>query len=295
VRIVPVVRRRGRAVCGVFICAGLLSQLAGATSRPASAIHAASEATSDGRYQHARSTQAASVVGELPQARFDDAVGKVLSYSAFVARGGDEKREIALTFDDGPGPYTPKVLIALNRLHVKATFFVIGQQERRFHAALIAESRRGHVIGDHTQTHPHMGSLTPADQYRELLLSSEQLTAYGLPAPLLFRPPYGSYDEATFTQLKRLGMLMVLWTVDSQDYRRPGVQRIVDRVADGARPGAIMLLHDGGGDRSQTIAAIPKIVGRLRAKHYHLVTLPQLLADDPPPDGRRPPPLHTER
>jgi peptidoglycan-N-acetylglucosamine deacetylase len=292
---VPVVRRRGRAVCGVVICAWLLSQLAGGTSRPASALHASSEARSDGRHQRARSTQAASVVGELPQAPLDDAVGKVRSYSAFVARGGDEKREIALTFDDGPSPYTPKVLIALNRLHVKATFFVIGQQERRFHAALIAESRRGHVIGDHTQTHPHMGSLAPADQYRELLLPSEQLTAYGLPAPLLFRPPYGSYDKATFTQLKRLDMLMVLWTVDSQDYRRPGVQQIVDRVVDGAAPGAIMLLHDGGGDRSQTVAAIPKIVGRLRAKHYHLVTLPQLLADDPPPDGRRPPQLRTER
>jgi peptidoglycan/xylan/chitin deacetylase (PgdA/CDA1 family) len=235
------------------------------------------------------------VVGGLQQARFDGAVGKVLSYSAFVARGGGEKREVALTFDDGPGPYTANVLIALNRLHVKATFFVIGQQERRFHAALIAEDRRGHVIGDHTQTHPHLGSLAGVDQYRELLLPAEQLMTYGLSRPLLFRPPYGSYDEATFTQLKRLGMLMVLWTVDSQDYRRPGVQQIVDRVVGGARPGAIMLLHDGGGDRSQTVDAIPRIVGRLRAKHYHLVTLPRLLADDPPPDGRRPPKLRTER
>jgi peptidoglycan-N-acetylglucosamine deacetylase len=279
----------------MFLCAVLLAQFAGGTSRPPSAIHAASPAASDGGHQHASSTQAASVVGELQQARVDGAVGRVLSYSAFVARGGGEKREIALTFDDGPGPYTPKVLIALNRLHVKATFFVIGQQERRFHTALIAESRRGHVIGDHTETHPHLGSLAPAEQYRELLLPSEQLTAYGLPAPVLFRPPYGSYDQATFTELKRLGMLMVLWTVDSQDYRRPGVGQIVDRVVGGAVPGAIMLLHDGGGDRSQTVDAIAKIVTRLRAKHYHLVTLPRLLADDPPPDGRRPPKLRTER
>jgi peptidoglycan/xylan/chitin deacetylase (PgdA/CDA1 family) len=280
----------------VFICALLVAQFTGDTSRPGSAIHAASPpATSDRGHQHAASTRAASAPGELQQARLDRAVGKVLSHGAFVARGGDEKREIALTFDDGPGPYTPKVLIALNRLRVKATFFVIGQQERRFHAALIAEGRRGHVIGDHTETHPHIGSLAPADQYRELLLPSEQLAAYGLPRPLLFRPPYGSYDAATFKELRRLGMLMVLWTVDSQDYRRPGVGQIVDRVVGGARPGAIMLLHDGGGDRSQTVKAIPKIVTRLRAKHYHLVTLPRLLADDPPPDGRRPPKLHTER
>jgi peptidoglycan/xylan/chitin deacetylase (PgdA/CDA1 family) len=292
---VPVVRRRGRAVCGVLMCAVLLAQLTGGTSRPASAIHAASQAASHREHRHARIPRAPSVDRALQQARFDRAVGKVLSYSAFVARGGDEKREIALTFDDGPGPYTPKVLIALNRLHVKATFFVIGQQERRFQPALLAERRRGHVIGDHTETHAHIGSLAPADQYREMLLPSEQLTAYGLPRPLLFRPPYGSYDQATFAELKRLGMLMVLWTVDSQDYRRPGVRQIIDRVVSGARPGAIMLLHDGGGDRSQTVAAIPKIVKRLRAKHYHLVTLPRLLADDPPPDGRRPPKLHTER
>jgi peptidoglycan/xylan/chitin deacetylase (PgdA/CDA1 family) len=294
VPIVPVVGRRGRAVFGVFICAVLLAQVIGGTSRPASAIHAASQAASQRSHRHARSRRPVSVVRALRQARFDRAVGKVLSYSPFVARGGGEKREIALTFDDGPGPYTPKVLIALNRLHVKATFFVIGQQERRFQPALLAEFRRGHVIGDHTETHAHLGSLAPADQYREMLLPSEQLTAYGLPRPLLFRPPYGSYNQATFAELKRLGMLMVLWTVDSQDYRRPGILQIAERVVSGARPGAIMLLHDGGGDRSQTVAAIPKIVKRLRAKHYHLVTLPRLLADDPPPDGRRPPKLHTE-
>jgi hypothetical protein len=111
--------------------------------------------------------------------------------------------------------------------------------------------------------------MAAADQYHEMLLPSEQLAAYGLPRPVL-RPPYGSYDQATFTELKHLGMLMVLWTVDSQDYRRRGVQQIIDSVVGGAKPGAMMLLHDGGGDRSQTVAAIPPIVKRLRAKHYHL-------------------------
>jgi peptidoglycan/xylan/chitin deacetylase (PgdA/CDA1 family) len=293
---VPDVRRRVRALCAVFVSALVLAQLSGAGSRPASAIHTTSppEASVAGHH-HARPARPASVLRAERQARLARAVGHVLSYSSFVARGGDERREIALTFDDGPGPYTPKVLIALNRLHVKATFFVIGQQVPTFHLALLAESRGGHVIGDHTETHPHVGALAPAGQYREILLPSEQLAAYGVPRPVLFRPPYGSYDDATFTELKRLGMLMVLWTVDSQDYRRPGVRQVVDRIVSGAKPGAIMLLHDGGGDRSQTVAAIPRIVKRLRAKHYHLVTLPRLLADDPPPDGRRPPKLHTER
>ncbi len=201
---------------------------------------------------------------------------------------------MALTFDDGPGPYTPKVLGALNRLNVKATFFVIGQQERAFHDAMIAAIGSGDVIGDHTESHPHLASLPASIQYNELLAPVQRLTSYGLPRALLFRPPYGSYDQTTLQQLSRLGMLMVLWSVDSQDYRRPGVEAIVDRVISGARPGAIVVLHDGGGDRSQTVTAIPKIVGRLHERHYHLVTVPRLLQDDPPPRDRQPPRLHTE-
>jgi peptidoglycan/xylan/chitin deacetylase (PgdA/CDA1 family) len=284
---VPDVRRRVRAFCGVFVSAVVLAHFTGGGSHAASAGH--------GGGHHATRARSSSVLPQERQARFARAVGQVLSHSPFLARGGDERREIALTFDDGPGPYTPKLLIALNRLHVKATFFVIGQQVARFHTALLAESSGGHAIGDHTERHLRMGALASADQYREMLLPAERLAAYGLPRPVLFRPPYGSYDDATFTELKRLGMLMVLWTVDSQDYRRPGVGQIVERVVSGAKPGAIMLLHDGGGDRSQTVAAIPRIVKRLRAKHYHLVTLPRLLADDPPPDAGRPPKLHTER
>jgi peptidoglycan/xylan/chitin deacetylase (PgdA/CDA1 family) len=276
-----------RAFCGVFVSAVVLAHFTGGSSQSASAGHGAG--------QHATRARPSSVLPQERQARFARAVGQVLSYSPFLARGGDERREIALTFDDGPGPYTPKVLIALDRLHVKATFFVIGRQVARFHTVLMAASSGGHVIGDHTETHLRMGALASADQYREILLPAEQLADYGLPRPVLFRPPYGSYDHATFTELKRLGMLMVLWTVDSQDYRRPGVRQIVEGVVSGAKPGAIVLLHDGGGDRSQTVAAIPRIVERLRAKHYHLVTLRQLLADDPPPAGRRPPTLRTER
>ena len=214
------------------------------------------------------------------------AIADVLRHSPFVARGGGHEREIALTFDDGPGPYTPDVLIALNRLNVKATFFVVGRRERAFHTAMMAAIGRGHVIGDHTAGHRRLARLAPAEQYEEMLAPLQWLAQFGLPRPQLFRPPYGSFDEATFEGLRRLGMLMVLWSVDSKDYERPGVRQIVDRVVAAARPGAIVLMHDGGGDRSQTVAAIPRIVKRLRAKRYRFVTVPQLLRDDPPPAGR---------
>jgi peptidoglycan-N-acetylglucosamine deacetylase len=91
-------------------------------------------------------------------------------------------------------------------------------------------------------------------------------------------------------ELRQLHLLMVLWSVDTGDYLHPGVPAIVQRVLAGARPGAIMLMHDAGGDRSQTIAALPTIIKDLHARGFDLVTVPQLLADDPPPRGEQLPP-----
>lgn len=111
------------------------------------------------------------------------------------------------------------------------------------------------------------------------------VSKYDIPRPLLFRAPFRSFDQATLAQVQRLKMLTVHWSVESRDFTRPGVQRIVENVVSAARPGAIILMHDDGGDRSQTAAAIPAIVKRLRAKRYRFVTVPQLLHDDPPPAG----------
>jgi peptidoglycan/xylan/chitin deacetylase (PgdA/CDA1 family) len=91
------------------------------------------------------------------------------------------------------------------------------------------------------------------------------------------------WDAATLKLLRHYRMLMVLWTVDTNDYRRPGVKAIVKVALSGAKPGAIILLHDAGGDRSQTVAALPKIVAGLRRRHYRLVTVPRLLLDNPAP------------
>jgi peptidoglycan/xylan/chitin deacetylase (PgdA/CDA1 family) len=224
-----------------------------------------------------------------------DAVGRVLAYTPVISRGGGAHREIALTFDDGPGKYTPAVLAALHRLHVHATFFVVGSQERFFHAATAAAIRGGHVVGDHTETHARLTRLAAPGQYAEMLVPLQWLSLYGLPRPLLFRPPYGAFNQDTVQQLKRLGMLMVLWSVDTQDYVDPGVRVVVKRALEGAHPGAIMLMHDGGGNRSQTVAAIPIIVRALRRRHYRLVTVTQLLKDDPPPRDRPLPHVLTGR
>ncbi len=215
------------------------------------------------------------------------AVQSILAYTPFVRDGGNRGRDIALTFDDGPGPYTPQVLDVLERLHVRATFFEIGAMLRYFSASTLRELRDGDVIGDHTETHPEMALLSRRDQHEQLFEQIARVELLGGPRPLLFRPPYGSFDATTMRELHALHLLMVLWSVDTQDYLQPGVPVIVQRALAGAHPGAIILMHDAGGTRTQTIAALPEIIRALRARGFELVTVPQLLADDPPPPGQQ--------
>lgn len=230
------------------------------------------------------------VLTRSPTGRENDqsaAVRSVLAYTPFVREGGTRGRDIALTFDDGPGPYTPQVLSVLERLHVHATFFAIGKMLRYFSASAVREIEDGDVIGDHTESHPALATLSARDQREQLFEQIARIELLGGKRPVLFRPPYGSFNATTMRQLRALHLLMVLWSVDTNDYRQPGVPVIVERALAGARPGAIILMHDAGGVRSETIAALPAIVGGLRARGYRLVTVPQLLMDDPPPAGQQ--------
>jgi peptidoglycan-N-acetylglucosamine deacetylase len=215
------------------------------------------------------------------------AINRTLSYTPYVRIAGSQHREIALTFDDGPGPFTPQILSILGRLDVPGTFFEVGVLERFFHASTSEIAARGYPIGDHTEGHAPMGRLSPKDQRAQLLGQIAALKPYGASFPRLFRPPYGSWDQATLRLLHKFRMLMVLWTVDTNDYRRPGVAAIVHSAVAGARPGAIILLHDAGGDRAQTVAALPKIIAALRARGYRFVTIPRLLLDNPAPHDQQ--------
>ena len=219
------------------------------------------------------------------------AVKRVLAYTPFVRTGGGQSKDIALTFDDGPGPYTPEVLSVLERFHVHATFFAIGKMERYFSASTIREFQDGDVVGDHTQSHPQLAQLSAHEQHEELFEGLLRIEVLGGDRPSLFRPPYGSYNATTMRQLRALHLLMVLWSADTQDYLQPGVPVIVQRALEGAQPGAILLMHDGGGNRTQTIAALPTIITKLRERGYHLVTVPEMLAKDPPP-ARQPLPAN---
>jgi peptidoglycan-N-acetylglucosamine deacetylase len=278
-RVISVRRRRGAAVLVVVVLIALvataLSSSSGRRAGSSSTGHVA-----DARGHGLRATSPI-----IPENKEDEAVAAVLAYTPFVKQGAGRAREVALTFDDGPGPYTPGVLSVLERFRVHATFFTIGRMERYFGASTSRELADGDVIGDHTENHPALAQLSARDQREELFEPIARVELLGGKRPLLFRPPYGSFNATTMHELKALHLLMVLWSVDTTDYRQPGVSVIVQRALAGAKPGAIILLHDAGGARAQTIAALPAIIRGFRARGYRLVTVPQLLKDDPPPAG----------
>jgi peptidoglycan/xylan/chitin deacetylase (PgdA/CDA1 family) len=239
---------------------------------------------------HGKALRAVSRPPTDPEQDEMNAVRSVLAYTPFVKEGSGTAKEVALTFDDGPGPFTPQVLSVLEHNHVRATFFVIGRMLRYFGASTVREIEDGDVIGDHTENHPMLAHLSAHDQFEELSEQIARVEVLGGRRPVLFRPPYGSFNATTMRELQRLHLLMVLWSVDTDDYEQPGVQTIVQRAMEGAHPGAIILMHDAGGERQQTIEALPQIIKQLRARGYKLVTVPRLLADDPPPHGLPLPP-----
>jgi peptidoglycan/xylan/chitin deacetylase (PgdA/CDA1 family) len=277
---------RRRRVTALVVLAALALVVGAAVGAPGPTPAAHRAALAPVGYFTRLATLAGTGAGSLLAAQSaveDQAITRTLVRMPYVRVAGAQHREIALTFDDGPGPYTPQVVAELKRAHVPGTFFEVGVEERYFHAGTSDVVAAGFPIGDHTETHPPMSRLSRKAQQSQLLRETSQIGDYGAPFPRLFRPPYGLWNATTLRLLKGYGMLMVLWTVDTRDYLEPGVGTIVHRAVAGARPGAIMLMHDAGGNRSQTVAALPKIISELKARGFRLVTVPRLLADNPPP------------
>ncbi|MEA2234538.1 MAG: peptidoglycan-N-acetylglucosamine deacetylase [Solirubrobacteraceae bacterium] len=212
----------------------------------------------------------------------DRAVDRVLARSATVRAGSAARRDLALTFDDGPGPWTAPILRTLERHRAPATFFVIGRQAAAHPELVRREIQDGFAVEAHTQDHARLTTLTASAQRAQIAHGVAAIVAAGAPTPRLFRPPYGAFDATTLRILAAEHRLLVLWSVDTRDYAQPGADRILAAALAGAHPGAILLLHDGGGDRRQTADALARIVHRLRQRRYHLVTVPELMRDDPP-------------
>lgn len=183
-------------------------------------------------------------------------------------------RVIALTFDDGPNPaFTPQILRVLRQYGARATFFCIGQQAQRYPYLLQQMYRAGEVIGDHTWSHPNLTAL-PSDAVRQQLRSTSLVIqrTTRMP-PNIFRPPYGATNARVRAIAAQLGLRQIMWTIDTRDWQRPGVRAIVDAVLTNARNGSIVLMHDGGGDRSQTVQALPQIIIGLQRRGFTYVVV----------------------
>ncbi|WP_123580245.1 polysaccharide deacetylase family protein [Abditibacterium utsteinense] len=184
---------------------------------------------------------------------------------------------IALTFDDGPWPtYTTQILSVLAQYGVKATFFQVGSQLQTYPDLGRAARNAGHAIGNHTWSHQE----APADPLGEVQRADDIIqSVYGGPTGI-FRPPYGNLNNGVASVALNQKKAVIIWNCDPNDWATPGTSVIVDRVVSGATPGGIVLMHDGGGDRSQTVAALPTIITTLAAQGYRFVTVPELLAQN---------------
>ena len=197
---------------------------------------------------------------------------------------GHADKKIALSFDDGPDPrWTPKILDILKQKHALATFFVIGEDANGSPGILRREYAEGHEIGNHTYTHPNFDEISKTEVRWQLNLTQRLIESTLGVKSILFRPPYGidhqpEYAEevAQLPAVQEMGYLIVGQRIDPRDWRQgkgmnTTAREIVEEVLDQADSGNIVLLHDGGGERSQTVAALPEIIDELRARRYQLV------------------------
>lgn len=196
-------------------------------------------------------------------------------------------KTVALTFDDGPDPrYTPQILRILREHHVQATFFCMGKNATQYPAIIQQAWRDGNDIGNHTYTHPHIALVSPLRLEMEVNATEsifESLTGH---MSLLFRPPYGdapdssrlaAEDTALLSSLYQNHYVTVGMNIDPKDYLKPPPDVLVERIIQQLPGNHVILLHDGGGDRSATIAALPNIITALQARGYHLTTVSGLL------------------
>ncbi|HEX9234765.1 MAG TPA: polysaccharide deacetylase family protein [Actinomycetota bacterium] len=192
--------------------------------------------------------------------------------------GGPDHPFVALTFDDGPGPYTKTTLQILANAGAPATFFLVGRNLQYWPDLPRRELAAG-ALGDHTWTHRDMRGATAQELYDEIDRTRQGIGQASGTSPGLFRPPLGARDQALETYLQARAMVDVIWSVDSRDSDGATPQEVLANVTAGLRPGAIVLMHE---NRGSTLSMLPQIMAAVRASGLRPVTVPYLLAYDPP-------------
>jgi peptidoglycan/xylan/chitin deacetylase (PgdA/CDA1 family) len=201
------------------------------------------------------------------------AVGCTGAAATLDTNGPRDRRVVALTFDDGPSEYTPAFLDVLREKHVDGTFFEIGQEMPGREEIMRRILSEGSEIGNHTMHHVELPGYSELAEDSALVHSSTHFE------PCLFRPPGGAVDSAVISTAAALGMRTITWDVDPADWTNPGSAAVYSRVVEATGPGSIVLMHDGGGNRSGTLAALPAIIDTLRARGYRFATVSELLGE----------------
>ena len=185
----------------------------------------------------------------------------------------DASKAIALTIDDGPDPvYTPQVLRVLHQYRVTATFSMIGLNVAAYPHLARAVAEEGHHIANHTWTHSDLVRMPVHRVHTELTRASQAIHSATGVHPQLFRAPYGAWSAAVIRQCERMRMVPLDWSVDPHDWARPGVRSIVRNIMHNTQPGSIILEHDGGGNRSETVEALRIVLPRLLHQGYQFQT-----------------------
>ncbi len=199
------------------------------------------------------------------------AVGCTGGAAGLVTNGPRDRRVVALTFDDGPSDYTEDFLRVLREKDVPGTFFEVGQVMPGREDAMRQALAQGGELGDHTMDHVEFPG------YGQIAGAARRIEAYTHFRPCLFRPPGGGVNEGVIATAGSLGMRTVNWDVDPRDWSTPGTGAIYANVVGHVRPGSIVLMHDGGGPRGETLAALPRIIDTLRGRGYRFATVTELL------------------
>jgi peptidoglycan-N-acetylglucosamine deacetylase len=184
---------------------------------------------------------------------------------------------IALTFDDGPWSHTPQILDILKKYDIKATFFIIGQHIQAHREELQRVVQEGHAIGNHTWNHRYL-NVSAETAAAELGQTADLLKEVTETETSMFRPPGGNITNGLANYATQHNNAVIMWSVDSNDYRSAtSVASMTEKVVGGIHSGAIVLLHDGGGNRTKTVQALPEIISQLQQQGYRFVTVPELL------------------
>lgn len=209
------------------------------------------------------------------------------SYTTLYRQGNDPTdKKVSLTFDDGPDPkYTPQILDILKREGVKGTFFLVGSRAELYPDLVRRIVSEGHEIGNHTYTHPNVGLISDAQVRLELNATQRLIEAISGRSTTLFRPPYNADSNPNKAEeiqplliAQDLGYWIALEDVDTEDWSRPGVGVIIERVRDGrVEGGNVVLMHDAGGNREQTVEALPEVIEYLRNRGDEIVLISDLI------------------